>query len=123
MRTAVRAREDNRDAVSVGHGPLTRSLWTAEDRKRFAGTEEWPEYEVRPGLPWNADRFSRVAFAPVSTTALPLRVRLRLRADFPGGVPAWRAGPAGQGAAARDARTPPGAVTTPDETSTPQVHT
>jgi len=53
MRTAVRSFGLNGDAVSVAHGPLEFSLEIEEQWSRFAGTDDWPEYEVRPGSAWN----------------------------------------------------------------------
>jgi hypothetical protein len=50
-RTRVWAR--NHNAVSVDYGALTFSLRIDERWNRYAGTADWPEYEVKPGSPWN----------------------------------------------------------------------
>ncbi|MGX1508130.1 UNVERIFIED_CONTAM: hypothetical protein RKD43_006755 [Streptomyces graminofaciens] len=100
MRITVRTWGDNRDAVSVDHGPLTYSLRITEDWQRFAGTEEWPEYAVLPGSPWNYaleidERSPAKSFTlertgadeanPFTHTGTPVRMRARARR-----VPAWR---------------------------------
>jgi hypothetical protein len=53
MSTTVRRWDVNGDAVSVAHGPLEYSLRIEEEWTRFAGTQDWPEYEVRAASPWN----------------------------------------------------------------------
>lgn len=100
MRTTVRTWKENRDAVSVDHGPLTYSLQIDENWKRFAGTEDWPEYEVYPESPWNYaleidDKSPQESFTlertgadeanPFTHTGTPVRMRARARR-----IPAWR---------------------------------
>ncbi|MCT2590307.1 glycoside hydrolase family 127 protein [Streptomyces sp. N2-109] len=100
MRTSVRTWKDNNDAVSVDHGPLTYSLQIDEDWKRFAGTEDWPEYEVHPASPWNyaleldknspeksftVERTGADEANPFTHSGTPVRMRARARR-----VPAWR---------------------------------
>ena len=55
FRSGVRVRvwEKNRDAVSVSKGPLAFSLKIGERWQRYAGSDEWPAYEVFPETPWN----------------------------------------------------------------------
>ncbi|CAM4013613.1 glycoside hydrolase family 127 protein [Kibdelosporangium persicum] len=40
-------------AVSVDYGALTFSLRIEERWNRYAGTADWPEYEVKPASAWN----------------------------------------------------------------------
>jgi len=40
-------------SVTVERGPLSYSVKIAEEWKRCGGTDEWPEWEVFPGSPWN----------------------------------------------------------------------
>ncbi|TKA02233.1 beta-L-arabinofuranosidase domain-containing protein [Actinacidiphila oryziradicis] len=94
MRTTVRTWGVNDDGVSVAHGPLTYSLQIEEDWQQFAGTADWPEYEVRPASPWNyalevdardpARSFTfehtRAAAAdPFTQTGTPVRMRAKGR--------------------------------------------
>jgi len=53
MPTRVHTWTENRDARSVERGPLTYSLLIEEQWQRYAGTDEWPEYEVFARSPWN----------------------------------------------------------------------
>ncbi|MEV4316673.1 RICIN domain-containing protein [Actinocrispum sp. NPDC049592] len=41
------------NAVSLDYGALTFSLRIDERWNRYAGTADWPEYEVKPGSAWN----------------------------------------------------------------------
>jgi len=43
----------NRDTVSVSRGPLTYSLLIKEKYTQYAGTDEWPAYDIFPDSPWN----------------------------------------------------------------------
>jgi hypothetical protein len=43
----------NKDAVSVGRGPLTYSLKIGEEYGRYGSDQRWPAYEVHPTTPWN----------------------------------------------------------------------
>ncbi|MEU3348984.1 beta-L-arabinofuranosidase domain-containing protein [Streptomyces sp. NPDC006700] len=101
MRTTVRTWGANRDSVSVDHGPLTYSLRIEEAWSRFAGTEDWPEYEVRPASPWNyalvldekdparsltLERTRARAANPFTHTGTPVRMKARARR-----VPTWQA--------------------------------
>ncbi len=53
MELSVKVWEQNQDAVSVHRGPLAYSLKIGERWERYAGTDEWPAYEVFPTTPWN----------------------------------------------------------------------
>ncbi|MFB7569677.1 beta-L-arabinofuranosidase domain-containing protein [Streptomyces sp. NPDC056165] len=100
MRTTVRTWGANRDSVSVDHGPLTYSLQIEEAWTRFAGTADWPEYEVRPASPWNyalaldekdparsftLERTRARAANPFTHTGTPVRMKAKARR-----VPAWQ---------------------------------
>jgi len=41
------------NSVTVNRGPLSYSLRIGEQWRRCGGTNEWPEWEVRPTTPWN----------------------------------------------------------------------
>ncbi|MBM4025477.1 MAG: transcriptional initiation protein Tat [Planctomycetes bacterium] len=43
----------NGNSVSVERGPLTYSLKIGEKYTRYAGTDEWPAFEVYPTTAWN----------------------------------------------------------------------
>ncbi len=43
----------NGNSVSVDRGPLTYSLKVGEKYVRYAGTDEWPAFEVYPTTAWN----------------------------------------------------------------------
>jgi hypothetical protein len=53
MRVSVRTWTKNQNSISVDFGPLTFSLAIREEWSRYGGSDEWPEYEVRPASPWN----------------------------------------------------------------------
>ncbi|HIE51330.1 MAG TPA: transcriptional initiation protein Tat [Armatimonadetes bacterium] len=53
MQIRVKVWGKNKNSVSVHRGPLTYSLKIGEKWVRYAGTEEWPAYEVFPTTPWN----------------------------------------------------------------------
>ncbi|MFJ3641289.1 beta-L-arabinofuranosidase domain-containing protein [Streptomyces sp. NPDC090108] len=53
QRTAVRTWTGARDAVSVQRGPLTYALRIGENYVRYAGSDDFPEYEVHATTPWN----------------------------------------------------------------------
>jgi len=53
MKVAVRVWKKNHNAVSVDRGPLTFSLKIGEKWVRYAGTDDWPAYEVYATTPWN----------------------------------------------------------------------
>ncbi len=101
MRTAVRTWGGNGGSVSVDHGPLTYALRIEEDWTRFAGTDDWPEYEVRAGSPWNyalevdahdparsftLERTRAHEANPFTQSGTPLRMRAKGRR-----VEAWQA--------------------------------
>jgi beta-L-arabinofuranosidase (glycosyl hydrolase family 127)/glycosyl hydrolase family 127 (putative beta-L-arabinofuranosidase)/ricin-type beta-trefoil lectin protein len=50
---STRTRSWGSGAVSVAYGPLTFSLGFAEQWRRYAGTDAWPEWEVTSGTAWN----------------------------------------------------------------------
>jgi hypothetical protein len=51
--TTVRTWLGNHGATAVDHGPLTYSLDIPETYVRFAGTDQFPEYEVHTAAAWN----------------------------------------------------------------------
>jgi hypothetical protein len=53
MELRVKTWAANRNTVSVGRGPLTYSLLIKEKRTRYAGTDEWPAFDLFPASPWN----------------------------------------------------------------------
>ncbi|HEY0806951.1 MAG TPA: beta-L-arabinofuranosidase domain-containing protein, partial [Pseudonocardiaceae bacterium] len=53
QQTGVRTWTANHDSVSVYRGPLAYSLRIGENYVQFAGTAEFPEYEVHATTPWN----------------------------------------------------------------------
>ncbi len=53
MHTAVTTWTENKNAVSVGRGPLWYSLKIGERSQRYGGTNRWPAWEVLPTTPWN----------------------------------------------------------------------
>ncbi|HWO63010.1 MAG TPA: RICIN domain-containing protein [Umezawaea sp.] len=88
-RTRVWAR--NHNAVSVDLGALTFSLRFDERWNRYAGSADWPEYEVRPGSAWNVgltpDQQFTVATGgsvtdPFTLASVPLRISAKVR-DIP----------------------------------------
>jgi hypothetical protein len=50
---SVRTWGANHSSVSVDRGPLTYSLRIGEQYRRYAGTDQFPEYEVHATTPWN----------------------------------------------------------------------
>jgi hypothetical protein len=40
-------------SITVDRGPLSYSVRIEEDWRRCGGSDEWPEWEVLPGSPWN----------------------------------------------------------------------
>jgi hypothetical protein len=87
---STRTRSWASGAVSVAYGPLTFSLGFAEQWRRYAGTDAWPEWEVTSDTAWNyglttdpqpavttggntADPFT-VATAPVRITVSAQRI-------------------------------------------------
>lgn len=53
MELSVKIWDENQRAVSVHRGPLAYSLKIGERWERYAGTDEWPAYEVFPTTPWD----------------------------------------------------------------------
>ncbi len=53
MEVDVKLWPEMKGAVSVRRGPLYYSLRIEEDWRRYAGTDEWPAFEVLPKSPWN----------------------------------------------------------------------
>ena len=53
MNISVKVWKKNHNAVSVQRGPLAYSLKIGERWQRFAGTEQWPAFEVFPTTSWN----------------------------------------------------------------------
>jgi hypothetical protein len=53
MSIGIRRWDENGGSVSIDHGPLTYSLKIDENWKRIGGTDQWPEYAVAAGSPWN----------------------------------------------------------------------
>jgi DUF1680 family protein len=87
-------------AVSVRRGPLWYALRIGEQWRRYAGTEEWPAYEVLPTTPWNyglvlgpeggpsavrIESRRTPPYQPFSPEGAPIVLRARARR-----VPAWK---------------------------------
>ena len=53
QQTSVRTWGSQHNAVSVAHGPLSYSLQIGESYVQYAGTGEFPEYQVHATTPWN----------------------------------------------------------------------
>jgi hypothetical protein len=53
MSIRVRTWKDNKNSVSVDHGPLTFALKIGEQWKHYGGTDTFGEWEVLPTTPWN----------------------------------------------------------------------
>ncbi|MGJ6966793.1 RICIN domain-containing protein [Streptosporangium sp. G11] len=101
MRAAVRVWTANHGSLSLNHGPLAFSLDIGEDWRRFAGTGDWPEYEVFPLSAWNyglvlpaTDPASAVtvqrtpgapAGNPFTHETAPIRLRVQARR-----IPNWK---------------------------------
>jgi DUF1680 family protein len=93
----------NGDSVSVDRGPLTYSLKIGEKYTRYAGTDEWPAWDVLPTTAWNyglvIDPGKPVAAQfkvkkrswpkddqPFVTTAAPVEITAKARK-----IPNWQA--------------------------------
>ncbi|MFD9739843.1 RICIN domain-containing protein [Umezawaea sp. NPDC059074] len=85
----------NHNAVSVDLGALTFSLRVDERWTRSAGTDAWPEYEVRPGSAWNVGLTPNQQFTvstggsvtdPFTLATAPVRIAARVR-----DIPDWEA--------------------------------
>ncbi|WP_037571989.1 beta-L-arabinofuranosidase domain-containing protein [Phaeacidiphilus oryzae] len=102
MSTAVHRWPANGGAVSVSRGPLAYSLRIDEQWTRFSGTDDWPEYEVRAGSPWNyalqldpEDPARSLSFStpavppdaanPFTQDTVPARITAKARR-----IPTWR---------------------------------
>jgi hypothetical protein len=97
---------NNRNSVSISHGPLTYSLRIGERWQRAGGTDVWPGFEVYPETPWNygllldpADpaasievvrKRGPVAEQPFTPEAAPIELRARGKR-----IPEWRQEPSG----------------------------
>lgn len=100
MNVSVKTWEKMKGAVSVRRGPLVYSLRIGESWKRYAGTDEWPAYEVFPETPWNyalvldpaaaaasfevVKREEPLATQPFATDGAPVFLRAKARR-----VPSW----------------------------------
>ena len=51
--TTVRIWTAQQGALSIDHGPLTYALSIGEDYVQYAGSAQFPEYEVHATTPWN----------------------------------------------------------------------
>jgi len=89
------------NAVSVRRGPLWFSLKIGEEWRRYAGTDEWPAYEVLPTTPWNYGlevdpahpeaaislvKAGAPAYQPFALEAAPVVLKARARR-----LPEWKA--------------------------------
>lgn len=81
----------NHNAVSVDLGALTFSLRVEERWNRYAGSADWPEYEVEPGSAWNVGLTPDQRFVvssggsltdPFTLATAPVRISARVR-DIP----------------------------------------
>nr|WP_042198698.1 RICIN domain-containing protein [Kibdelosporangium sp. MJ126-NF4]CEL23493.1 Putative glycosyl hydrolase of unknown function (DUF1680) [Kibdelosporangium sp. MJ126-NF4]CTQ89107.1 Putative glycosyl hydrolase of unknown function (DUF1680) [Kibdelosporangium sp. MJ126-NF4] len=80
-------------AVSVDYGALTFALRIEERWNRYAGTADWPEYEVKPGSAWNYGLQPNQQFTvatggnvndPFTLANAPIRLTARAQA-----IPDW----------------------------------
>jgi len=115
MRISLTVRRSNGDSVSVSRGPLTYSLRIGEQWVRCGGPDAWPDCEVFPTTPWNyglvldeADPTAsfelvrkpgpqpppqhEASFICDDITTTELRIEVRLREGFSGGILEWRCG-------------------------------
>lgn len=90
---APRTRVWRDNAVSVDYGALTFALRIEERWNRYAGSVEWPEYEVKPGSAWNygllpGQRFTVATGGnvhdPFTLANAPIRLTAHARA-----IPDW----------------------------------
>jgi hypothetical protein len=51
--TTVKTWSANHNSVSVNHGPLTYALSIGENYVQYAGSAQFPEYDVHATTPWN----------------------------------------------------------------------
>jgi hypothetical protein len=80
-------------SVSVDYGALTFSLRVEERWNRYAGTADWPVYEVKPGSAWNYGLQPNQQFSvsaggnvndPFTLANVPIRLTARAQA-----IPDW----------------------------------
>lgn len=103
MQVSIRTWKANQDSVSVDYGPLSFSLRIEEKWSKYGDRNpNWPEWEVRPGSPWNyglvlegdaAGKYFEVVRKPGAVPAEPWtleNVPLSLRAKARK-IPAWQA--------------------------------
>ncbi len=74
----------NKNAVSVGRGPLWFSLKIAERWERYGTNPSWPEWEVFPASPWNYGLLLDTAYSTAS-------MRVEKKKPDPGALP-WTVG-------------------------------
>ena len=53
MEVKLRLWAGNNNSVSVDRGPITYALGIGEKWEKYAGTNEWPEWQVLPTTAWN----------------------------------------------------------------------
>jgi len=101
MEISVKRWTDNRNTVSVIRGPLTYSLKIQERWEQFAGTDEWPAYQVFPVSPWNyglvldennpaasikiSKKRKRLADQPFDVNNAPIELKAKAKR-----IPGWR---------------------------------
>jgi hypothetical protein len=90
--TTVRTWTARQGAVSIDHGPLTYALSIGENYVQYAGSAQFPEYEVHATTPWNyglaldsgSPAFSRgsgpLADNPFSQAGTPVKITAPARA-------------------------------------------
>jgi hypothetical protein len=99
QKISVRKWEKNNNAVSIDLGSLTFSLKIRERWQRYAGTKDWPEWEVFPESAWNyglvlnerapEESFTvfrkSVAAQPFDPKSAPVEIRAAAKK-----IPAWK---------------------------------
>jgi hypothetical protein len=53
MEVKLRLWTGNNNSVSLDRGPITYALGIGEKWEKYAGTDEWPEWQVLPTTSWN----------------------------------------------------------------------
>lgn len=94
MSPVTRTWPANHNAMSVDYGALTFSLQVKENWTQFAGTADWPEYQVTAGSAWNVGLVPGQQFAvsttggdvndPFTSTTVPIHLTAQARA-----IPDW----------------------------------
>jgi hypothetical protein len=102
MSTDVRVWKKNQNSATVDYGPLSFSLDIQEKWSQYAGTADWPQWEVFPQSPWNyglvlnqtnpaasfdvIKKAGAIADQPFTHDANPIELRAKARK-----IPNWKA--------------------------------